>query len=176
MAGCVLATLVWIGWPAAGFGEPAAPAAVKTKSGTHLYVMLGFNDMSPGLAEFGARMKKRGIPTTVGSYADWRKFAAEAQRQYETGRVKSILIVGHSLGGGAARAMAARLNEASVPVKLLLTVAATFEHKIPPNVRRVVKIVPGDGENHFSVIAAHMREITEQVLGTTGGPGVSRLR
>jgi pimeloyl-ACP methyl ester carboxylesterase len=105
-AGCVVAT---IGWPAASFGEPAAPAALKTKSGTHLYVMLGFNDMSPGLAEFGARMTKRGIPTTVGSYADWRKFAAEAQRQYETGRVKITLIVGHSLGGGAGRAMAARL-------------------------------------------------------------------
>lgn len=75
------------------------------------------------------------------------------------------MIVGHSLGGGAARAMAAELGKAHVPVKLLVTLDPVGEQDVSKNVRRSVNILPGAGENHFSMIEAHARELNGYVLG-----------
>lgn len=133
-------------------------------------MLLGFGDMSPGLSEFGAKAREHGIPTTVSSYASWQSLAKEAVGQYNSGQVGSIMIVGHSLGGGAARAMAAELGRAGVPVKLLVTLDPVGEQKVSSNVRRSVNILPKGNETHFSVIAAHARELSRYVLGTAGRP------
>ena len=130
--------------------------------------MLGFGDMSPGLAEFGAKAKAHGIPTTVGSYADWAGFAKDAIGQYKSGRVRSIIIVGHSLGGGAARAMALELGRAGVPVRLMVAFDPVGEQRVSSNVRRSVTILPKGNETHFSVIRAHARELNRYVFGTAG--------
>jgi pimeloyl-ACP methyl ester carboxylesterase len=133
--------------------------------GAHLYVMLGFAGLSPGLTDFGDRIGHHGIPTTVGSYGEWSAFAEEAIREYKSGRIGSIMIVGHSLGGGAARAMAAELGKARVPVKLLVTLDPVGDSEVSKNVRRSVNILPGAGEDHFSMIAGHDREMRGYVLG-----------
>lgn len=134
-------------------------------SRTHLYVLLGFSNMSPGLAEFGAKMRRRGIPTTISSYMGWQTLASQAIQQYKSGQLRSIMIVGHSLGGGAGVAMAAELGRAGVPVKLLVTLDPVGGSKVPSNVRRSVNIVPKKGEDHYSVIAAHKRQLRRYVLG-----------
>jgi pimeloyl-ACP methyl ester carboxylesterase len=149
----------------------SACAAVSTGAragGSHLYVMLGLGGMSPGLSDFGDRIGHHGIPTTVGSYTEWDAFAQQAIHDYKSGRVSSIMIVGHSLGGGAARAMAAELAEAHVPVKLLISLDPVGETDTSSNVRRAVTILPGAGEDHFSMITAHERELRGLVLGTRG--------
>jgi pimeloyl-ACP methyl ester carboxylesterase len=161
----VLSAYTCIGWPGQSLGH--------VSSRTHLFVMLGFGDMSPGLREFGAKASAHGIPTTVGSYADWSDFAKEAIRQYKSGRLRSIMIVGHSLGGGAARAMAAELGRASVPVKLLVTLDPVGEQRVSSNVRQSVNIVPAGDETHFSVIRAHARELSRYVLGTADSRDVA---
>jgi len=127
--------------------------------------MLGFGNMSPGLVEFAAKMEKRGIRTSVGSYATASEFAEEAKRQYKSGRLSSIMIIGHSLGGGAAREMAAELNEAGVPVKLLVAMDPVGGPDVSSNVRRSVQIIHGDAEDHFSMISKRESELTGYVLG-----------
>ncbi len=149
----------------------AAWTALSTNAkadGAHLYVMLGFAGLSPGLTDFGDRIGHRGIPTTVGSYGEWSAFAEQAIQGYKSGRITSIMIVGHSLGGGAARAMAAALGKAHVPVKLLVTLDPVGEQDVSKNVRRTVTILPGAGEDHFSMIEAHARELNGYVLGGSG--------
>ncbi len=138
-------------------------------------MLLGFGDMSPGLSEFGAKARAHGIPTTVSSYASWQTLAQGAIGQYNSGQVGSIKIVGHSLGGGAARAMAAELGRAGVPVKLLVTLDPVGEQRVSSNVRRSVNILPNGNETHFSVIAAHARELSRYVLGTAGRPGAAAV-
>jgi pimeloyl-ACP methyl ester carboxylesterase len=160
-------------WPGHALTQSSAEAHANSHQATHLYVLLGFGNMSPGLGVFGANMKKRGIPTTVSSHSEWRELSQEAIAQYKSGRLRSIMIVGHSFGGGAARAMAGKLGEAGVPVKLLVTLAPWTDLKVPSNVERSINILPGPGENHYSVIAAHMRELTRYVLRTTGRSEVS---
>jgi pimeloyl-ACP methyl ester carboxylesterase len=155
---------------AAAMGLPGNAEA----GGAHLYVMLGFAGLSPGLTDFGERIGHRGIPTTVGSYGEWPTFAEEAIQGYKSGRITSIMIVGHSLGGGAARAMAAELGKAHVPVKLLVTLDPVGEQDVSKNVRRSVNILPGAGEDHFSMIEAHARELNGYMLGGGGDRSARR--
>jgi len=146
-------------------GVCAAVSTGAQAGGSHLYVMLGLGGMSPGLSEFGESIGQRGIPTTVGSYIDWAVFAQEAIDDYKSGRVSSIMIVGHSLGGGAARAMAAQLAQEQVPVKLLIVLDPVGDTESAGNVQRSVTILPGEGEDHFSMIEAHRSELEGYVLG-----------
>ena len=149
------------------FAACTLPANAK-RAGVHLYVMLGLGGMSPGLSEFGDSIGRRGIPTTVGSYSEWAAFAQQAIDDYRSGRVGAIMIVGHSLGGGAARAMAAELAQAHVPVKLLVALDPVGDSELTGNVRRAVTILPGEGEDHFSMIEAHRGELEGYVLGGRG--------
>ena len=122
--------------------------------------------MSPGLREFGAAMKERGIPTSVGSYTEWETLTGEATREYASGH--PLIIVGHSAGGAAAMAMAAKLGDDGIPVRLLVTLAPWTELKVSSNVIQSVKIVPTGFENHFSVIRAHARDLTRYVMEAVG--------
>lgn len=156
MAAAAVMACACLAWPECSYGGSRA---------THLYVLLGFANMSPGLAEFGAKIRQRGVPTTVSSHTGWRALADQAIQRYKSGRLRSIMIVGHSLGGGAGRAMAAELGRAGVPVKLLVTIDPVGVAKVSSNVRRSINILPKDGENHYSVIAAHERDLRRYVLG-----------
>jgi len=164
--GVALAACACLGWPGHSYGQSGAQVGSKPRGATHLYVLLGLANMSPGLSEFGSEIGRRGISTTVRNYGDWPELAQDAIQQYKSGRLRSIMIVGHSLGGGAAVAMAAKLGQAGVPVQLVAMLDPVGESKISSNVRRSVIFRPSGGENHFSVIAAHTRDLTRYVLGS----------
>ena len=100
--------------------------------------------------------------------------AQEAIQQYRDGRLRSIMIVGHSLGGGAAVEMAAELGQAGVPVQLVVTLDPVGASQVSSNVRRSVNFHPTGGEDHFSVIAAHERDLSNYVLGSGGARAVMR--
>jgi pimeloyl-ACP methyl ester carboxylesterase len=173
----VLIMCACLAWPTQGYASRS-----NSSGGSRLYVLLGLGNNSPGLSEFGNRMGRRGIPTTVRNHSDWPALAQDAIRQYRSGRLRSIMIIGHSLGGGAAVDMAAELGRAGVPVQLVVTLDPVGGSQVSSNVRRSVNFLPGPGENHFSVIAAHDRDLTNYVLGgrrshaavLTPGRGVAR--
>jgi pimeloyl-ACP methyl ester carboxylesterase len=141
-------------------------STVARAGGSHLYIFLGLANMSPGLTEFAGKMEKRGVPSTVGSYAEASEFAQDAIKQYKSGRLSSIMIVGHSLGGGAAREMAAELKAAGVPVKLVVALDPVGGPDVSSNVHRSVEINHGEDEDHFSMIAAREQELAGYVFGT----------
>jgi pimeloyl-ACP methyl ester carboxylesterase len=160
--------------PDPGYGRSGARTGSQSRGGSHLYVLLGLGNNSPGLSEFGSRMAQRGIPTTVRNYGDWPALAQEAIQQYKDGRLRSIMIVGHSLGGGAAVEMAAELGQAGVPVQLVVTLDPVGGSQVSSNVRRSVNFRPTGGEDHFSVIAAHEMDLSNYVLGSRGARAVMR--
>ena len=165
-SGLALVVCAFLVWPDHGYGRSRAHPGSPSRGGSHLYVLLGLNNNSPGLSEFGSRIGRRGIPTTVRNYGDWPALAQEAIQQYQSGRLRSIMIVGHSLGGSAAVDMAAELGRAGVPVQLVVTLDPVGgSSQVSPNVRRSVNFRPTGGEDHFSVIAAHERDISNYVLG-----------
>jgi pimeloyl-ACP methyl ester carboxylesterase len=165
VTGVALAVCACFVWPGHSYGKSRAHTGLKPRGAAHLYVLLGLGNMSPGLREFGSKIGRRGIPTTVSNYSAWPTLAQDAIEQYKKGRLRSIMIVGHSLGGNAATAMATELGQAGVPVQLVVMLDPVGELEVSSNVRRSVNIRPKNGEDHFSVIAAHDRELRSYVLG-----------
>ena len=174
--GLALVVCAFLAWPNQSHGRPHTGS--PSRGGSHLYVLLGLGNNSPGLSEFGIRMAQHGIPTTIRNYGDWPALAHAAVQQYNSGRLRSIMIIGHSLGGGAAVAMAAELGQAGVPVQLVVTLDPVGGSQVSSNVRRSVNFRPTGGEDHFSVIAAHERDMSSYVLGegSRGARAVIRSR
>jgi len=163
--GMALVASACFAWPGDSYGGPRAHDGSRPHGGAHLYVLLGFLNMSPGLSEFGSKIGRRGIPTTVSNYVDWPALAQEAIAQYKSGRLRSIYIVGHSLGGSAAKSMAAELGRSGVPVQSVVTLDQVGASEVSSNVRSTVDLVPRKGEDHYSMIAAHDRDLSSYVLG-----------
>ena len=164
--GLALVVCAFLAWPDHSYGPSRAHTGSQALGGSHLYVLLGLGNNSPGLSEFGSRMARRGIPSTIRNYGEWPALAQEAIQQYRSGRLRSIMIVGHSLGGSAAADMAAELGRAGVPVQLVVTLDPVGgSQQVSSNVRRSVNFRPIGGEDHFSVIAAHEQDMSNYVLG-----------
>jgi pimeloyl-ACP methyl ester carboxylesterase len=169
--GLVLVVCAFLAWPNHGYGRSREHMASPSRGGSHLYVLLGLGNNSPGLSEFGSSIAQHGIPTTIRNYGDWPALAQDAIQQYQSGRLRSIMIVGHSLGGSAAVDMAAELGRAGIPVQLVVTLDPVGASQVPSNVRRSVNFLPRGGEDHFSVIAAHQRDMSNYVLGESRSRG-----
>ncbi|RTL53804.1 MAG: hypothetical protein EKK40_04450 [Bradyrhizobiaceae bacterium] len=166
-AGCAaLAACAALALPETGHARSHAHhRSAHARGGTHLYVFLGLGNNSPGLAEWGYRMQRAGIRTTVANHGDEPSLAAQAIEEYKSGRTSSIKIVGHSLGGGAASDMAATLGQAGVPVQLVVSMDPPGGASRSPNVRRFVYLVPRAGEDHSTMIVGQMRQLNAYVMG-----------
>src|SRR3954464_11530411 len=112
----VLLVCAFLAWPDQSYARSGAHTGSKSRGGSHLYVLLGLGNNSPGLSDFGSRIGRRGIPTSVHNHGEVHTVAQQAIEQYKSGRLRTIMIVGHSLGGSAASWMAAELGQAGVPV------------------------------------------------------------
>src|ERR1700756_3248652 len=75
--------------------DPAAAA-----SSTHVYLMRGILNVSVGLDELAAKLNKRGVPATVYGPMSAGSVASDAISAYKSGKVRNIVLIGHSLGGG----------------------------------------------------------------------------
>jgi len=186
----IAARLGWLaGLVAALWIAAVAPAAAT--SSAHVYLLRGLLNMSPGFDTLAAGIRSRGVPATLDSYGSWSALTEEAIAQYKRGQLRSIVIVGHSSGGGAALDMAAALGRAGVPVDLVVAIDPTGTRAVPANVRRTINLYvaggvgspvasaakargaiqnlperdPGIG--HLSIIAAHERQVLGYVLSAT---------
>src|SRR5262245_64589161 len=102
-------------------GAGAAQGTSTSKAGEHVYLMRGaFNVFSLGMDELAAKLQRLGIYATVENYLGWSQIVDQAAAEYQSGRVKNIILVGHSSGATAVTAVAARLGERGVPVKLAI--------------------------------------------------------
>ena len=72
-----------LAWPDQSYGRSRIQNSSQSRGGSHLFVLLGLNNNSPGLSEFGRKIGRYGIPTTVGNHSHGPAFAQEAIRQYK---------------------------------------------------------------------------------------------
>jgi pimeloyl-ACP methyl ester carboxylesterase len=133
---CCLVVLVCL--LAAGDASAKRRSAGHSGGGTHVYLLRGIFDVSVGLDALAAKLNARGIPASVYSHGDSYAIAEEAGAAYRAGRVRSIVLVGHSLGAGGAVMTADKLNSAGVPVSLLISLDPVASVAVPGNVRRAL--------------------------------------
>ena len=125
-------------------GKIAPTAAPKPQN--HVYLLRGaFNIFSLGMDEIAARVQRMGVATTVTNYLGWESLADEAAAAYKSGRVKNIILVGHSSGATAVTEMAARLGQLGVPVKLAIGLDPTTHMTASGNVGRYVNYYVAGG-------------------------------
>jgi LysM domain-containing protein len=131
---------------AADISVPVAPApqAVEkiTQPRGRAYLFRGVAGLiySRGIDTLAARIRRTGIPASVGTYLLWRPTLDEAIRDYRRDP-QPIILVGHSMGGDCVLDFAEMLNQAGIPVSLLVTYDPTrIADDVPPNVERYINI------------------------------------
>jgi hypothetical protein len=125
----------------ASHAVPAAPA-----SGAHVYLLRGvLNVFSLGLDGIAAKLEAQGIPVTVTNYLGWASVADEAAADYRSGKVRTIILVGHSSGATVLPDMVARLDQAGAPVRLAIGLDSVFKTSLSGRVGRYVNYYIGNG-------------------------------
>jgi hypothetical protein len=124
---------------AQGFPFAPQPQGRTPHSVAQVYLLKGLADIfSSGMDKLADKLRRRGIAARVASHASSDMMAAEVIRNYQAGWRAPILIAGHSLGADAAISMAQRLNQARVPVALVVTFGPLSDPQVPPNVGRAI--------------------------------------
>jgi pimeloyl-ACP methyl ester carboxylesterase len=108
-----------------------------TNPNVHLkvYLLRGLtNVLSPGIDQLADELRKRNIDATIANHAFSESLATEAIQECRSGRVGSIVLVGHSLGASAAVSMAEQLRQAGLHVALIVTLDPVVKTFVPNNV------------------------------------------
>jgi len=138
---CLLLLLPFAARPAS-----AAPSSAGT---AHVYLLRGvLNIFSMGLDDIADKLRAQGIPVTVANFMSWSSLADEAAAGYKSGRLKTIILVGHSSGATALPDMVAKLGTLGVPIKLAIGLDSVFRTRLSGNAERYINfyIASGAGE------------------------------
>jgi hypothetical protein len=115
-------------------------------SGSHVYLLRGvLNIFSLGLDEIAAKLQQQGITVTIANYLSWASLADEAAAEYKSGRVRTIILVGHSSGATALPDMVARLDQLGAPVKLAIGLDSVFRTSLAGRVGRYINFYVANG-------------------------------
>jgi pimeloyl-ACP methyl ester carboxylesterase len=118
-----------------GRSESAEP---RPCGGQKVFLIRGFaNVFSPGIDLLAFQLKRRGIAVETSNHMSWGSTASEAIEECKSGRINSIVLVGHSLGGAAVIDVAKRLQEAGMRIALMVTLDPVSAGQAPSNVRRL---------------------------------------
>jgi pimeloyl-ACP methyl ester carboxylesterase len=132
--------MVGMGWGATAQAQASAATRSRVSNSGQVYLLRGLIDVfSQGMDDLGEKLRRRGVSSiTVMNHSAYETLAAEAIAKYRAGNHGPIIIGGHSLGADAAMEMAQLLNDAKVPVAMVVGFGPTLFLKVPANVARVV--------------------------------------
>jgi hypothetical protein len=124
----------------------ATQAAPTSHRGVHVYLLRGvMNVFSLGMDQIAAELQQQGIDATVNNHLAWPVLAEEAAADYKSGRVRTIILVGHSAGAAAVTQMVNRLGELGVPVKLAIGLDPVSQTTASGHVGSYVNYYVGNG-------------------------------
>jgi hypothetical protein len=158
-----------------GLSIGASAAQGTSAPRTHVFLMRGFaNVFSLGMDQIGARLQRMGINASVENYIAWDAIVNQAYAEYRSGQVQNIIIVGHSSGATAVTAVAARLGELGVPVKLAIALDPTTRVFAAGHVERYINFYAPGG---MGTLVDKGRDFTGnlQNISLGGYPGVGHF-
>lgn len=127
---------------ATAVAPPPAAADKITEPRGRAYLFRGVAGLiySRGMDKLTDRIKRTGITASVDTYLAWQGVAQQAIRDYRRDPAP-IVLIGHSMGGDSVLDFAETLNEADIPVSLLVTYdPSRIASNVPPNVERYINI------------------------------------
>lgn len=116
-----------------------SPEFKPTRPG-EVYLLRGLaNIFSLGMDEMGKQFRDYGIESEVYNHSHWQALADELiERSYEKEISYPIIIIGHSLGAGAAPQMATMLGRRGIPVKYVVMYDPVEPTQVGKNIEEVV--------------------------------------
>jgi len=151
----------------AGAAQTAKPQTAKPQTAQprdHVYLLRGaFNIFSLGMDEIAERLERMGVYATVNNYLSWQSLADEAAAEYKAGRLRNIILVGHSSGAIAVTEMAARLGQFGVPVKLAIGLDPTSREVASGNVGRYINYYIANGMGNAVVRGKQFNGVLQNV-------------
>jgi hypothetical protein len=157
--------------------DTTAKAAVSASgvSDAHVYLLRGvLNIFSLGLDDIAAKLQAQGIPVTVINYLGWSSLANEVAADYKSGRVRTIILVGHSSGATVLPDMVARLDQLGAPVKLAIGLDSVFRTSLSGRVGRYINFYIANGNGEPVARTSRLRGTLENV-DVENVPGVGHL-
>jgi len=171
----VLAVMLLLLMLPIGSNANAAVPASAAGGGTHVYLLRGvLNIFSLGLDDIAAKLQAQGIPVTVVNYLSWSSLADEAAAEYRSGRVRTIVLVGHSSGATVLPDMVARLDQLGAPVKLAIGLDSVFRTSLAGHVGRYINFYIGNGNGEPVARTNQLRGSLENV-NVQNVPGVGHI-
>jgi hypothetical protein len=150
----------------------AAPAAPEP---AHVFLIRGvLNIFSLGMDQMAATLQQQGINATVHNHMLWASIADDAAAEYKSGRIKTIILVGHSSGATVLPDIVARLDQQGVPVKLAIGLDSVFRTALGGRVGRYINFYVANGYGTRVEQARGFQGKLENVDVETV-PGVSHL-
>jgi pimeloyl-ACP methyl ester carboxylesterase len=131
---CALALLLGLSW-----------SGVARAAG-HVYLLRGIFNVSVGLDVLAGKLARQGVAATVYGHDEASTVATLAAQQFHSGTARPIVLIGHSLGAGAAVAVARQLDGAGIPVALLVLLDPVAQEAVPSNVGRAVNLYVSGGQ------------------------------
>jgi len=133
-------SLIFAARPVTAATSPSAAASA------HVYLLRGvLNIFSFGLDDIAEKLRAQGIPVTVANFVSWSSLANEAAADYRSGKIKTVVLVGHSSGATALPDMVARLNELGTPVKLAIGLDSVFRTSLNGRVGKYINFYIANG-------------------------------
>jgi fermentation-respiration switch protein FrsA (DUF1100 family) len=134
------ASLASAGDNGALFTQPSPKATLEPHGRAYLFRGVAGLLYSRGMDSLAERIEQAGIPASVQTYLLWRPVLEAAIRDYRRDP-QPITLIGHSMGGDSALAVAEWLNAEGIPVSLLVTFDPTrIADDVPPNVERYINV------------------------------------
>jgi hypothetical protein len=155
-------------------GAGTANATTASRPVAHVYLVRGvLNIFSLGLDEIAAKLQRQGITATVHNHLAWAAIADEAAAEYRSGRINTIILVGHSSGATVLPDMVARLDQLGAPVKLAIGLDSVFRTSLAGRVGRYINFYVANGAGTPVAKTGQLRGTLENV--DVEGMGVSHL-
>lgn len=154
--------------------QKKAETAAKIDHGS-VYLLRGLaNIFSLGMNTLGEELEKRGVDTVVTNHSHGLTIVDKLAKQYETDKsILPIILIGHSLGGNKTLAMAEKLAEKNIPVRLVVIFDATRAPPVPLNVQEVLNLVkPGSVGVKVAGAPGYAGVIENQEVS---GPGIGHI-
>ena len=124
----------------------ARPAPAQAPARAHVFLIRGvLNIFSLGMDQMASQLRQQGITATVHNHLFWASIADEAAAEYKSGRINTIILVGHSSGATVLPDIVERLDREGVPVKLAVGLDSVFHTSLNGRVGRYINYYVGNG-------------------------------
>jgi len=158
-----------------GPGTANATPGSGPATGAHVFLLRGvLNIFSLGLDDIAAKLRRQGIPVTVANFVSWSSLADRAAAEYRSGKVRTIILVGHSSGATALPDMVAKLGRLGVPVKLAIGLDSVFRTRLAGHAERYINFYVASGAGEPVTRTGDFRGALENV-DVQAVPGVGHL-